>query len=235
MSELETLPGITVESPMKEVPEPTNVSPSKISQLLGHVDEPGHQDELQLNEEQEKHKPEDVEMKKPDASGVEPETRKRGREDEESVLYVSCPPPVILTEKAIYSRLHRIFKRRKDGSFALDDKWNGMWNDTSGGGRDAMFSMFEKVGYNPDGCAEKWIEIQTNRFVQFWRYSLLGLKLIPTKVKANENTTRRRSANFWYCILIFLLLATGRKSSSRGARRSLSGFQRRSRKSRVSG
>ena len=65
------------------------------------------------------------------AKPVVPESasRKRPREDEEdeeSVFYVSAPPPAVRTEKAIYSRSHGISKRKKDGSFYLGDNWNSM-------------------------------------------------------------------------------------------------------------
>lgn len=36
-----------------------------------------------------------------------------------------------------------------------------------GGGRQALYSIFEKVGYNPDWFAEQWIEIQKNGFGSF--------------------------------------------------------------------
>ena len=105
------------------------------------------------------------------AKPVVPESasRKRPREDEEdedSVLYVSAPPPAVRTEKAIYSRSHGIFKRKKDGSFYLGDNWNSMWSGIRGG-RQALYSIFEKVGYNPDWFAEQWIEIQKNGFGSF--------------------------------------------------------------------
>ena len=61
---------------------------------------------------------------------------------------ISVPPPT-LSASAIYNRLHRVFKRKKDGSFLLDDRWNEMWSDASGG-RVELNSIFEKVGYNVD-------------------------------------------------------------------------------------
>lgn len=60
----------------------------------------------------------------------------------------SLPPPT-LSASAIYNRLHRVFQRKKDGKFLLDDRWNEMWADASGARRE-LNSIFEKVGYNVD-------------------------------------------------------------------------------------
>ena len=106
-------------------------------------------------------KEEDVDMKKGNEKEGENhgvETTKRGREEDEGDLYVEALPPPVLTEKAIYSRIHRIFKKRKDGSYILDDKWMQAWNDIEGGGRASMFSIFEKVGYNRDRFAKLFFE-----------------------------------------------------------------------------
>ena len=66
-------------------------------------------------------------------------------------LYVAMSvPPEVLSDKAIYMRINRVFKRRQDGTYILDDKWNKAWNDVDGGGRDEIYSMFEKVGYQRD-------------------------------------------------------------------------------------
>lgn len=77
-------------------------------------------------------------------------------EDGEGEYYVpvSEPPPV-LSERAIYMRMSRVFKKRKDGTFLLDDRWNNAWTDTSGGGRDSLYAMFEKVGYKRDRVHDK--------------------------------------------------------------------------------
>ena len=80
---------------------------------------------------------------------------KRPREDlAEDELQVSSKPPEVLTEKAIYMRLHRVFKKRKDGTFQLEDSWNSAWTDVHGGGRDQLYSIFEKVGYHTDRVGE---------------------------------------------------------------------------------
>ena len=68
----------------------------------------------------------------------------------EQHLFVESVPPEELSTKAIYMRVHRVFKKRKDGTFQLDDRWNKAWADVEGGGRDEVYSIFEKVGYQRD-------------------------------------------------------------------------------------
>eukprot|EP00435_Cladocopium_sp_Y103_P070572 s275_g35.t1 len=76
--------------------------------------------------------------------------------DEELYVAVSLPPPV-LSEKAVYMRLNRVFKKRQDGTSILDDKWNKAWADVDGGGRDEIYSIFEKVGYERDRKTKRHI------------------------------------------------------------------------------
>ena len=78
----------------------------------------------------------------------ERDTRKRTREDDEFAS--ASVPPEILSEKAIYNRLYRVFVKRSDGSYILDDQWVKAWNDIDGDGRASLYSMFEKVGYKRD-------------------------------------------------------------------------------------
>ena len=63
-------------------------------------------------------------------------------------------PPAPLSDSAVYNRLWRVFRRRKDGKYALDEKWVEAWNDAKGSGRDEVKAIFEKVGYNPDKVQE---------------------------------------------------------------------------------
>lgn len=70
--------------------------------------------------------------------------------DEDNVFASMSEPPQVLTDHAIYCRLRRIFKKKKDGTFVLDDRWNKAWLDIHGGGRDSLYSMFEKCAYKPD-------------------------------------------------------------------------------------
>ena len=75
---------------------------------------------------------------------------------EEGEVMVDSVPPEVLSSKAIYMRIHRCFKMRKDGTYLLDDKWNQAWADVAGGGRDSVFALFEKVGYERDWSVEIW-------------------------------------------------------------------------------
>ena len=64
-------------------------------------------------------------------------------------------PPPRLSDSAIYSRLNRVFKPKMNGSYQLDERWMNAWKDIKGG-RDELYSMFEKVGYSVDrGLAKK--------------------------------------------------------------------------------
>lgn len=76
-----------------------------------------------------------------------PPHHKRPREE----IYQTCSiPPAELTSNAIYCRLNRVFKAKKNGTVGLDEQWVASWQDVKGGGRDHLFSMFEKVGYSVD-------------------------------------------------------------------------------------
>lgn len=76
--------------------------------------------------------------------------RPAGDVDDPELYVAMSVPPEVLSEKAIYMRINRVFKRRQDGTYILDDKWNKAWSDVDGGGRDEIYSMFEKVGYQRD-------------------------------------------------------------------------------------
>ena len=95
--------------------------------------------------------------KRVDAEGDQPnkkrppsETLPDQNEDREDALFVASVPPEVLSERAIYMRLNRVFAKRKDGTYQLDDRWNNAWLDIDGGGRDELYSMFEKLGYKRD-------------------------------------------------------------------------------------
>lgn len=79
-------------------------------------------------------------------------------EDENGKYEIFVPvamPPEALTDRAIYMRLNRVFKKRKDGNYLLDDYWNNAWADIDGGGRDSVKALFEKVGYQKDRVRQK--------------------------------------------------------------------------------
>ena len=79
--------------------------------------------------------------------------KRRGVEDSE--FWVASSPPAVLSEKAIDSRLRRVFTPRADGSRLLDDSWLHQWQDKHEG-RSKVLELFEKVGYNPDmGCQKR--------------------------------------------------------------------------------
>ena len=80
---------------------------------------------------------------------LERDTRKRGRDVDHEFASASLPPEA-LSEKAIYNRLYRVFVKRSDESYILDDEWVKAWNDIDGGGRASLYSIFEKVGYKRD-------------------------------------------------------------------------------------
>lgn len=73
---------------------------------------------------------------------------KRPRVDDE--FEVNSTPPPVLTARAVYNRLRRVFQKRADGTSQLDDRWNDAWSDAKGSGRQELYAMFEKVGYNTD-------------------------------------------------------------------------------------
>ena len=71
--------------------------------------------------------------------------RKRPRDIYETQ---SLPPPV-LSDKAIYCRLSRVFKPKMTGEYMVDEKWVKAWQDVKDG-RSSLYSMFEKVAYSVD-------------------------------------------------------------------------------------
>ena len=73
---------------------------------------------------------------------------KRGPEEDE--FYTESEPPPPLSRSAIDGRLRRVFKKRKDGSYVVDQQWVDMFNDSLGSGRDEVMAMFEKVAYDRD-------------------------------------------------------------------------------------
>lgn len=79
------------------------------------------------------------------------EAKRKLFEDEYTTL--TLPPPV-LTEKAIDSRLRRVFKPRADGTYPVDEQWQKAWLDAKGD-RTKVKALFEKVGYDPDRVSQK--------------------------------------------------------------------------------
>ena len=81
---------------------------------------------------------------------TEKPSEKRPRNDDDHEFLTESLPPPALSDSAVYSRMWRIFQRKKDGSKLLDSKWCEAWADVRGGGRDSLKAMFEKAGYDPD-------------------------------------------------------------------------------------
>ena len=76
------------------------------------------------------------------------------RSDSEDDWVPKSIPPPILTEKAIDSRLRRIFSPRCNGDFLVSEDFIKMWQDIKGGGRDKIRSLFERSAYSPDTLAQ---------------------------------------------------------------------------------
>lgn len=72
------------------------------------------------------------------------------RTNPEDDFYTASDPPPELSRSAIDGRLRRVFKKRKDGSYVVDQQWVDMFYDTTGTGRDEVLAMFEKVAYERD-------------------------------------------------------------------------------------
>lgn len=83
----------------------------------------------------------------PELGGMGKGRGKRVYGADEFFTVASIPPPQ-LTEKAIDSRLRRVFKPRADGTMLVDESWRQQWADKEG--RIKVLEMFEKVGYNTD-------------------------------------------------------------------------------------
>ena len=98
---------------------------------------------------------------------------KRPNQFEEYYAVASIPPPV-LTEKAIDSRLRRIFKPRADGTLLVDESWRQQWADKEG--RIKVLEMFEKVGYNTDwGENRAWDLVRKrNIFAIKWEINIIS-------------------------------------------------------------
>eukprot|EP00438_Fugacium_kawagutii_P028228 Skav214968 [mRNA] locus=scaffold124:217055:228554:- [translate_table: standard] len=83
----------------------------------------------------------DVEMPPPPVP-----VNKRPRDELFATLTV---PPPVLSDQAIYHRLYRVFKPKRDGSCEVDERWVKAWQDVKVG-RVELYSMFEKTGYSVD-------------------------------------------------------------------------------------
>ena len=105
--------------------------------------------------------------------------KRAGRED--CTFHVSSCPPPILSEKAIDSRIRRVFKPRADGSTLLDDTWQQQWANKES--RVKLLEMFEKVGYNVDRGAKNDVELVVILFVLKFilKYSGLFWGYIPQR------------------------------------------------------
>ena len=83
----------------------------------------------------------------PSSNGGKGGSKRANPEDE---FYTESEPPAPLTRAAIDGRLRRVFKKRKDGSYVVDQQWVDMFSDTIGNGRNEVMAMFEKVAYDRD-------------------------------------------------------------------------------------
>ena len=90
-----------------------------------------------------------------------PSQKKRSRGDHDPYFETLSFPPQVLSDNAIYNRLYRVFKAKKDRSYDVDDKWVKAWQDVKDG-RSQLYSMFEKTGYSVDR-GSKNIEIYGNK------------------------------------------------------------------------
>ena len=132
------IPGDICETPAPGVPDPTEKPPT-----------PQDENEKPPTPRDENEKPPTPgDESVPATKCVEKDAKKRTREDDE--FAPTSVPPEVLSEKAIYNRIYRVFVKRSDGSYLLDDEWVKSWNDVHGGGRDQLYYIFEKVGYNRD-------------------------------------------------------------------------------------
>lgn len=77
---------------------------------------------------------------------------KRAEPQECFEYQVRSTPPPILSEKAIDSRIRRVFKVRADGTTLVDEQWCQQW--ASKEARVKLLEMFEKVGYDVDRVAQ---------------------------------------------------------------------------------
>ena len=66
-------------------------------------------------------------------------------------IQLPSTPPERISEKAADSRLRRVFKPRKDGSFLVHKEFVQAYQDIHGGGRAKMLNLFEKAAYDPAG------------------------------------------------------------------------------------
>ena len=85
-----------------------------------------------------------------------PTQTKRPRGDSDPYFETLSIPPPILSENAIYNRLYRVFKPKKDGTYDVDEKWVKAWQDVKDG-RSQLYSMFEKTGYSVDRGFKKTV------------------------------------------------------------------------------
>eukprot|EP00435_Cladocopium_sp_Y103_P006114 s5325_g1.t5 len=76
-----------------------------------------------------------------------PTQKKRSRGDQDPYFETLSIPPPVLSDNAIYNRLYRVFKAKKDGTYDVDEKWVKAWQDVKDG-RSQLYSMFEKTGYS---------------------------------------------------------------------------------------
>ena len=102
---------------------------------------------------------------------------KRVREEVTEFSVQTTPPP-ILSEKAIDSRLRRIFTPKADGRRVVDESWYEQWTDKSGG-RAKTLEMFEKRGYVAERVVKKYHKVKKESF--FSRVSVFHTPMMLPK------------------------------------------------------
>ena len=134
--ETEKEPAFPFDDPYVQQPEPTTpTSPEKPSATSAIQPE-----QLEL--------PEDAHIEIGSGGGKGRGSKRTIHPQSAVEFAVASIPPPVLSEKAIDSRLRRIFKIRADGTMLVDESWKQQWDDKEG--RIKVLEMFEKVGYNTD-------------------------------------------------------------------------------------
>lgn len=100
-------------------------------------------------------------------AGAEPRREKRAadhhqNEYDDEIFIVTSVPPEVLSEKAIYMRLNRVFQKRRDGTYILDDRWNKAWQDSDGPGRQSATLCLRKLGTAGTGFDENMYSVFDN-------------------------------------------------------------------------
>ena len=129
-------------------------------------------------------KPQEVDGTQEGPSAMSPmrhPSRKRAAEDN-GEFEVETTPPEPLSQGAIYKRMYRIFKPRKDGTYQVDKSFVDAYADVKGG-RLELESMFEKVGYSVDrgckSCCRVCFSSRVEVFTCFGMFCALVSRLKP--------------------------------------------------------